>query len=112
MRREAQGRLFSKVDGRRIFSSELERTQVKHPASNPGWCSDVFLLSCWSGEVVSAAFAIDGHGREVPAWTASPRSLTGADVRTVLDRALRACLARRSSEPRTPCSGSVTMPRS
>src|SRR5262249_6781041 len=42
------------------------------------WCSDVFLIPCWSGEGISVAFAIDGHAREIPAWTASPRPLTGA----------------------------------
>ena len=27
----------------------------------------VFLIPCWSGEMVSVAFAIDCHDREVPA---------------------------------------------
>jgi transposase InsO family protein len=40
------------------------------------------------GEVVSVAFAIDCHHREVLASVASPR--TGADIRTLMDRALRA----------------------
>jgi hypothetical protein len=30
-------------------------------------------------EVVSMAFAIDCHDREVPAWTASPQPLTAED---------------------------------
>src|SRR6059036_3730132 len=36
-------------------------------AANPNqrWCSDVFLIPCWSGEVISVAFAIDCHDREV-----------------------------------------------
>jgi hypothetical protein len=42
----------------------------------------------WSGEVLSVAFAIDCHDREVPAFVASPRSLTGADIRTLMDRTL------------------------
>jgi putative transposase len=62
--------------------------QVQQPTSNQRWCSDVFLIPCWSGEVVSVAFAIDCHDREVPAWTASPRPLTGADIRTLMDRTL------------------------
>jgi len=33
-------------------------------------------------------FALDCHDREVPAWLASPRPLTGADVRTPMDRTL------------------------
>jgi transposase InsO family protein len=41
--------------------------QVPQPASNQHWCSDVFLIPCWSGEVLSVAFAIDCHDRNVPA---------------------------------------------
>src|SRR2546427_10751467 len=62
--------------------------QIRQPASNQRWCSDVFLIPCWSGEVVSVAFAIDCHDREVPAYVASPRPLTGADIRTLMDRTL------------------------
>ncbi len=61
---------------------------VQQPASNQRWCSDAFLIPCWSGEVLSVAFAIDCHDREAVAWTASPRSLTGADIRTLMDRTL------------------------
>jgi transposase InsO family protein len=62
--------------------------QVQQPVSNQRWCSDMFLIPCWSGEVLSVAFAIDCHDREVPAFVASPRSLTGADIRTLMDRTL------------------------
>jgi putative transposase len=62
--------------------------QVQPPVSNPRWCSDGFLIPCWSGEVLSVAFAIDCHDREVPAWVASPRPLTGADIRPLMDRTL------------------------
>jgi transposase InsO family protein len=34
------------------------------------------------------AVAIDCHDREVPAYVASPRPLTGADIRTLMDRTL------------------------
>jgi transposase InsO family protein len=61
---------------------------VESSASNQRWRSDIFLIPCWSGEVVSVLFAIDCHDREVPAWVASPRPLTGADVRTLMDRTL------------------------
>jgi len=29
--------------------------QVQQPASNQRWCSDIFLIPCWSGEVLSVA---------------------------------------------------------
>jgi transposase InsO family protein len=56
--------------------------QIQQPASNQRWCSDIFLIPCWSGEVISVAFAIDCHDCEVPAFVASPRPLTGTDIRT------------------------------
>jgi putative transposase len=62
--------------------------QVQQPASNQRWCSDIFLILCWSGEVLSVAFTIDCHDREVFAWTASPRPLNGGDIRTLMDKAL------------------------
>ena len=62
--------------------------RIEQPASHQRWCSDVFLLPCWSGEVISVAFAIECHDREVPADVASPRALTGGDIRTLMDRAL------------------------
>jgi transposase InsO family protein len=46
----------------------------------------VFLIPCWSGEMVSVAFAIDCHDREVPAYVASPRPPTSSDIRTLIDR--------------------------
>ena len=63
--------------------------QIHQPTSNQRWCSDVFLIPCWSGEVISVAFAIDCHDREVSAFVASPRPLTGADIRTLMDRCQR-----------------------
>jgi len=62
--------------------------QIQQPASNQRWCSDICLIPCWSGEVVSVAFAIDCHDREVPAFVASPRPLPGTDIRTLMDRTL------------------------
>lgn len=62
--------------------------QVQQPASNQRWCSDIFLIPCWSGEVVSVAFVIDCHDREVLAHVAAPRSLKGADIRALMERSL------------------------
>jgi len=40
---------------------------VVAPASNQRWASDGLEISCWNGEVVRVAFAIDTHDREVMA---------------------------------------------
>lgn len=62
--------------------------QVSRPASNQRFCSDIFTIPCWSGEVVSVGFVIDCHDREVLAHVAAPRSLTGADIRALMERSL------------------------
>lgn len=62
------------------------RGKIQQPASNPRGCSEGFLIPCGSGEGLSEAVAIDCHDRDVPASVASPRSLTGADIRTLMDR--------------------------
>ena len=41
------------------------------PASNQRWASDGFEISCWNGEVVRVAFAIDTHDRQIRAWVAT-----------------------------------------
>jgi hypothetical protein len=51
-------------------------------------------------EVLSVAFAIDCHDREVLAYLASPRSLTGGDIRTRMDRAMGSL--RRGDAQRPP----------
>src|SRR5262249_57815720 len=52
--------------------------QIRQPASNQRWWSDVFVLPCWSGELLSFPFSIDRHDREVFALTPSPRPLPAA----------------------------------
>jgi putative transposase len=70
--------------------------RVQQAASNQRWCSDIFLIPCWNGEVVSVAFAIDCHDREIAAFVASPRPLTGADIRTLMDKTLWARFGERA----------------
>ena len=44
-----------------------------------------FVVTSLAGPFAArlGAFSIDCHDREVPAFVASPRSLTGADIRTL-----------------------------
>lgn len=38
--------------------------------SNLRWCSDGLEFTCWNGDIVRVAFAIDAHDREAIAWSA------------------------------------------
>lgn len=62
------------------------------PASNRRWASDGFEISCWNGEVVRVAFAIDCCDREVMAWVATASG--GIDGEMVRDMML-ACVEHR-----------------
>jgi putative transposase len=58
--------------------------EVATAASNRRWAADVFEILCWNGDAVRVAFAIDTHDREVLAWTASPRGISGIAVRDLM----------------------------
>lgn len=67
-------------------------------ASNQRWSSDALEITCWNGEVVRVAFAIDTHDREVIAWVASTGGITGQMVRDLM----LACVEDRFGGVRVP----------
>ena len=52
--------------------------------SNERWCSDVLEFTCWSGEVVRVAFALDSHDREVISWVATTAGISGEMIRDMM----------------------------
>ncbi len=66
--------LLQRHTGRR--EGRLHEGKVIVMRSNLRWCSDGLEFTCWNGEVVRVAFAIDAHDREIIAWTA----VTGAGI--------------------------------
>lgn len=70
-------------------TGRAHRGQIVRPASNERWCSDVFEIVCWNGDVVQVAFALDCHDREVLGWVAAPRDLLSADIRQLMDQAVQ-----------------------
>jgi len=69
--------------------------KVEMPASNQRWCSDGFNISCWNGETVQVAFALDCHDREALGHVARTRDLRGEDIRLLLDVSLWARFGER-----------------
>jgi putative transposase len=80
-------------------ASRAHEGSVIAPASNQRWASDGFEVSCWNGELVRIAFAIDTHDREIMAWVAtSGRGISGEMIRDLmLD-----CVERRFDALRAP----------
>lgn len=70
------GLLLARHGGRRL--ARLHEGEVATLRSNVRWCSDVLELTCWNGEAVCVAFALDGNDREVIGWLATTAGISGA----------------------------------
>jgi putative transposase len=72
--------------------------QVATLRSNCRWCSDALEFSCWNGEVVRLAFALDCHDREAIAWVATTAGVSGEMIRDMMVR----CVEQRFGEVTAP----------
>ena len=79
--------------------------------SNFRWCSDALEFTCWNGEVVRVAFALDCHDREVIGWVATTAGISGEMIRDMMVQLRRAALWHASAR-RIRCSGCPTTARS
>lgn len=87
------------IRGRR-HNRRPHRGRVIRPEPNQRWCSDVFEIGCWNGETVCVAFALDCCDREAVAHEARVWSVSGADIRRLMRRAVFARFG--SLVPETP----------
>jgi putative transposase len=72
--------------------------QVATIRSNIRWCSDGLEFTCWNGEVVRVAFALDCHDREVISWIATTAGISGEMIRDMMVR----CVEQRFGDIRAP----------
>ena len=66
--------------------------------SNERWCSDVLEFTCWNGEIVRVAFALDSHDREVISWVATTAGISGEMIRDMMVE----CVEQRFGDIRAP----------
>ena len=66
--------------------------------SNIRWCSDALEFTCWNGEIVRVAFALDCHDREVIGWLATTAGISGEMIRDMMVQ----CVERRFQAIRAP----------
>lgn len=69
--------------------------------SNMRWCSDGFTITCWNGDRVSVAFALDCHDREAMSYIASTRGVTGEMIRDLITDCLETRFGSGNSAPTT-----------
>jgi len=72
--------------------------QVATIRSNTRWCSDALEFTCWNGDVVRLAFALDCHDREAISWVATTAGISGEMIRDMMVR----CVEQRFSTIRVP----------
>ena len=76
------GLLLARHTGRRLPRAH-DGTIMTSP-SNERWCSDALEFTCWSGEIVRVAFALDSHDREVISWVATTAGISGEMIRDMM----------------------------
>src|SRR5438874_3600335 len=72
--------------------------QVATLRSNIRWCSDGLEFTCWNGEVVRLAFALDCHDREIISWVATTAGVSGEMIRDMMVD----CVEKRFGAMRAP----------
>lgn len=107
LNRTLQGMGKSSVNHKRIYRimrqngllltrHASKRPQLSHEGkvvtlrSNLRWCSDGFEISCWNGQLVRVAFALDCCDREVISHVATTGGITGEMVRDLMIESVEA----------------------
>jgi len=76
------GLLLARHTGRRI--PRAHDGTIMTSRSNERWCSDALEFTCWNGEIVRVAFALDSHDREVISWVATTAGISGEMIRDMM----------------------------
>src|SRR5437660_4363036 len=90
------GLLLQRHTGRR--RPRAHDGQVATLRSNIRWCSDGLEFTCWNGEVVRLAFALDCHDREIISWIATTAGVSGEMIRDMMVD----CVEKRFGAMRAP----------
>ena len=93
---QRHGLLLARHTGRR--RPRQHDGQVATLRSNVRWCSDGLEFTCWNGEIVRVAFALDCHDREVIAWVATTAGICGEMIRDMMVE----CVEKRFGAFRAP----------
>ncbi len=73
---------------RRVRNPRAHRGKVICAGSNQRWCSDTMTITCWNGELVELAFALDCCDREAISVVAEARALKSDDIRRLIRQAM------------------------
>lgn len=90
------GLLLARHSGRR--RPRAHDGKVVTLRSNIRWGSDTLEFTCWNGEVVRVAVALDCHDRAVIGWLATTSGLSGEMIRDLMVD----CMEKRFGAPRAP----------
>lgn len=100
------GLLLARRTGRRV--PRAHDGTIMTSRSNERWCSGALEFTCWNGEIVRVAFALDSHDREVISGVATTAGIAGE-----MDMMVH-CVEQRFADMRVPSSrpiASLRLPR-
>jgi putative transposase len=90
------GLLLARHTGRR--NPRTHDGTITTSRSDERWCSDALEFTCWNGEIVRVAFALDSHDREVISWVATTAGISGEMIRDMTVR----CVEQQFGDIRAP----------
>lgn len=76
------GLLLERYTGKR--PSRIHEGRIITLHSNTRWCSDIFEIPCWNGEVVRVAFSLDCCDREVIDHIGTTGGISGQMIRDLM----------------------------
>lgn len=80
------GLLLARYTGKKI--TRPHEGKVITLKSNLRWCSDVFEIPCWDGDVVRVAFSLDCCDREVMSYVATSGWINGQMIRDLMTQTM------------------------
>src|SRR6516162_11119073 len=95
-RMKKYGLLLARHTGRNV--PRAHDGTIMTSCSNMRWWSDVLEFTCWNGDVVRVAFALDSHDREVISWVATTAGISGEMIRDMMVQ----CVEQRFGDIRAP----------
>lgn len=98
LRRERRSGGLAPVNTKRVYRLMRKHRLVLERHTGRRRPRDALEFSCWNGEIVRVAFALDCHDREVIGWVATTAGISGEMIRDMMVR----CVEQRFGDIRAP----------
>jgi transposase InsO family protein len=87
---------LTRYNGKRTLNHDGRVTTLK---SNLRWCTDIFNILCWNGDLVRVLFSLDCCDREVMRFYATAAGIDGSRVRDLMTETVESRFGRVTTVP-------------